>query len=181
MAMRVGLLASGWVAAVSLAAVPATAQDKTVGEVIEGARAPLRDLRIEDKEIPQALQLAASAPYSSDGTRTCAEIAAAVEAITQAIGPDADTPSAETGQGAAAGAAGARAAVGALIPGYGLVRVITGATKHEQRVQAAVYGGAVRRAYLKGLGQARGCKAPAAPAASARAAHLVLPAAEAAE
>lgn len=179
--MREVLLVSGWVLAAGLAAAPLAAQEKVVDEVIEGAKAPLRDLRIEDKEIPPVLQLAASAPYSSDGTGTCAEIAAAVEAIGEAMGPDVDTPEAKGGEGTAVAAAGARAAVGSLIPGYGLVRVITGANKQEQRVQAAIYGGAVRRAYLKGLGAARGCRNAAAPTAAARAAHMVLPAAEAEE
>jgi hypothetical protein len=181
MAMRIGLLACGWVSAASIAASPLAAQDKVVGDVIEGAKAPLRDLRIEDKEIPEVLLLAASAPYSNDGTGTCAEIASAIAAITEAMGPDADTPHAEAGEGAAAGAAGARAAMGTLIPGYGLVRVLTGATKHEQRVQAAIYGGAVRRAYLKGLGAARRCPRAAAPTMAAREAHLTLPPAEAAD
>ncbi len=172
--MRIGLLAFGWFLAVSLAGAPLAAQDNTVDEVVDGARAPLRDLRIEDPEIPQVLLLAASAPYSSEGTATCAQIAAGVEAITAAMGPDADTPHAENGQGTAVATAGARAAMGTLIPGYGLVRVLSGASKKEKEVQAAIYGGAVRRAYLKGLGAARGCRIAAAPTAAARQARMVL-------
>lgn len=176
--MRVGLLVSGWISMVSLAGAPLAAQDNTVEQVVEGAKAPLRDLRIEDPEIPAVLLLAASAPYSSEGTATCAQIAAGVEAITAAMGPDADTPHAESGEGTAVATAGARAAMGTLIPGYGLVRVLSGASKKEKQVQAAIYGGAVRRAYLKGLGAARGCRNAAAPTTAARQAHMVLPAAE---
>lgn len=179
--MRVGLVVSGWITAVSLAGAPLAAQDNTVEQVVEGAKAPLRDLRIEDPEIPPVLLLAASAPYSSEGTGSCAQIAAGVEAITAAMGPDADTPQAENGQGTAVATAGARAAMGTFIPGYGLVRVLSGASKKEKEVQAAIYGGAVRRAYLKGLGAARGCRGAAAPTAAARQAHMVLPASESAD
>jgi len=172
--MRIGLVVSGLTLAVLLSAAPLAAQN-TEQDVVQGAKAPLRDLRIEDEKIPRVLLLASSAPYSSDGTKTCAEIAATVDEITRAMGPDADTASARKGEGAAAAAAGTRAAMGALIPGYGLLRVVTGADKQQKRVQAAIFGGAVRRAYLKGLGAARGCKPPAAPTAAARAAHLELP------
>jgi len=172
--MRIGLVLSGWTLAASLLAAPLAAQD-TSQDVVEGAKAPLRDLRIQDEKIPRVLLLAASAPYSSDGTKSCAQIAAAVDEITQAMGPDADTPSAKKGEGAAVAAAGSRAVTGTLIPGFGLLRVVTGADKQQRRVQAAIYGGAVRRGYLKGLGAARGCKPSAAPTAAARAAHLELP------
>ena len=64
-------------------------------------------------------------------------------------------------------AVAARTAVNTLIPGLGIVRVITGADKQQRRVEAAVYAGSTRRAYLKGIGLARGCKAPAAPTAAA--------------
>jgi hypothetical protein len=155
--------------------LPAQAQvrDQSVGEAVQ---TPLRDLRIKDQKIPPVLQLAASAPYSLDGTRSCATIAAAVRDLDGALGADADTPSAKRGEGAAVAAAGSRALVGTLIPGFGLVRMVTGADKAQRRVEAAVYAGAIRRAYLKGLGQARGCKPPSAPNAQARAAKPQLPA-----
>ncbi|HEY3696315.1 MAG TPA: hypothetical protein VGL30_11760, partial [Phenylobacterium sp.] len=34
---------------------------------------------------------------------------------------------------------------------------------HDHLVQSAIVAGAVRRAYLKGLGEARGCEPPATP------------------
>jgi hypothetical protein len=43
------------------------------------------------------------------------------------------------------------------------VRKLSGAERHDRFVQAAINGGAVRRAYLKGLGEAHGCQPPAAP------------------
>jgi hypothetical protein len=43
------------------------------------------------------------------------------------------------------------------------VRKLSGAERYERKVAAAIAAGSVRRAYLKGLGQAAGCAAPAAP------------------
>jgi hypothetical protein len=43
------------------------------------------------------------------------------------------------------------------------VRKLTGAERHDHLVQDAITAGAVRRAYLKGLGEAKGCNPPATP------------------
>jgi hypothetical protein len=51
-----------------------------------------------------------------------------------------------------------------LLPFRSWIRRLTGANKHAKAVIAAISAGAVRRAYLKGLGQAQGCGHPAAPA-----------------
>jgi hypothetical protein len=50
-----------------------------------------------------------------------------------------------------------------LIPMRGWVRKLTGAEKHDRLVQSAAAAGAIRRGYLKGLGEARGCDPPATP------------------
>lgn len=50
-----------------------------------------------------------------------------------------------------------------MIPFRGWVRKLTGAERYSRKVSAAIAAGAIRRAYLKGLGQAAGCEAPAAP------------------
>jgi hypothetical protein len=49
------------------------------------------------------------------------------------------------------------------IPFRGWVRKLSGAEKHERLVRDAITAGAVRRAYLKGLGEAKGCMPPATP------------------
>jgi hypothetical protein len=49
------------------------------------------------------------------------------------------------------------------IPYRGCVRRLSGAERHDRLVQAAIEAGAVRRGYLKGLGEARGCDPPATP------------------
>lgn len=142
------------------------------------ATQPLRDVRLREEKIPAVLQRAASAPYSAAGTASCATIAAQIRDLSGALGADVDTPAKQRGEGSAIAAAGARTVVGTLIPGLGLVRVITGADKAQRRAEAAVYAGAVRRGYLKGLGLAKRCRAPAAPTAAALAARPELLAAE---
>ena len=141
------------------------AQDRdSLGHVITQ---PLRDTRIEKTKIPPVLQLAASAPYSSAHTQTCATIAAEVRRLDGALGADVDVPGKAKGEGSEIAAVAARTAVSTLIPGLGLVRVITGADKEQRRAEAAVYAGQTRRAFLKGLGYARKCQAPAAPTRAA--------------
>lgn len=147
-------------------------QDDSVGKAVTQ---PLRDVRIADKKIPPVLQLAASAPYSSVNTRSCAAIAGEVRRLNAALGTDVDAPGQPKGEGSALAAVAARAAVNTLIPGLGIVRVITGADKQQRRVEAAVYAGSTRRAYLKGIGLARGCPAPAAPTRAAVADRPELP------
>ena len=155
-----------------VAAQAAGPQDDSVGKAVTQ---PLRDVRIADKKIPPILQLAASAPYSSQNTRSCAAIAGEVRRLNAALGTDVDVPGQPKGEGSALAAVAARTAVNTLIPGLGIVRVITGADKQQRRVEAAVYAGSTRRPYLKGIGLARGCKVPAAPTAAAVADRPELP------
>lgn len=157
----------------------ATAQmAQSKDDIDRAATQPLRDTRIKDDKIPTILQLAASAPYSSVNTRNCASLASEIAKLNDALGADADAPAKEKGEGAAVAAAGARAVVNTLIPGLGLVRVITGADKAQRRVEAAVYAGSIRRGYLKGLGLSKGCRPPAAPSAASVADRPELPPAE---
>jgi len=170
------LLATPLIATTLAVAAPAAQQnDDSVGRA---ATQPLRDARIKQDKIPDILLLAVSAPYSSANTRNCASIASEVGKLTAALGPDADAPAKERGESSAIAAAAARGVVSSFIPGLGLVRVITGADRAQRRAEAAVYAGAVRRGYLKGLGLARGCRVPAAPLAAAVADRPELPAAE---
>jgi hypothetical protein len=56
-----------------------------------------------------------------------------------------------------------RSAAQNVIPYRGWVRKLTGAERYSREVAAAIAAGTVRRAYLKGIAQAGGCTAPAAP------------------
>ncbi len=153
-------------------AAPAQQQDTSVRRA---ATQPLRDTRLQKEKIPESLLLAASAPYSAEGTRTCAQIADQIATLTAALGDDVDVEGKKKGEGAYVASAATKAAVNTLIPGLGLVRVITGADKAQRRAEAAAYAGSVRRAYLKGLGLSKGCRAPAAPTAAAVADRMELP------
>jgi hypothetical protein len=159
--MKIDLLA-----AALLAATSGGQQDQD--SVGRAATQPLRDTRIRDDRIPEVLQLAASAPYSTRGMTGCRAIAAEVERLDAALGADADTPTTSPDRGAEIAAAATRAAVGSLIPGLGLLRVATGADRQQARVESAFQAGTVRRSFLKGIGHQRGCAPPAAPTREAR-------------
>jgi hypothetical protein len=53
-----------------------------------------------------------------------------------------------------------------VVPFRSWVRKLSGAERYSRDVSAAIAAGIVRRSYLKGVGQVRGCEAPAAPAAA---------------
>jgi len=165
------LLATIFFAATTAAA---NAQQASPG-IKREATQPLRDTRIEREKIPETLLLAISAPYSLENTRSCAQITEEVRKLTLALGDDVDVPGKAKGEGAYIAAAATRAAVNTLIPGLGLVRVITGADKAQRRAEAAAHAGTVRRAFLKGLGLTKGCRVPAAPTADALADKPELP------
>ena len=160
--MRRTIITAGLIA---LTLTPTTVQAGAQQEdgVGKAVMQPLRDTRIAEKKIPDILQLAASAPYSSVNTRTCAAIMGEVRRLDDALGRDVDAPGVRKSERAELAAVAAWTAVNTLIPGLGIVRVITGADKQQRRVEAAVYAGSVRRGYLKGIGLARGCAVPAAP------------------
>ena len=137
-------------------------------EGIKGvAKAPLRDLNVLRTKIPEVLLQALADPYERPQTKTCAELITLLRPLNDALGADLDTPSKDeddlldkgrnTALGLAAGAASD------VIPFRGWVRKLTGAEQHDRVVQAAIVAGAVRRSYLKGLGEAKGCLPPATP------------------
>jgi hypothetical protein len=104
-------------------------------------------------------------PYDTKGLRKCRQIIAAVAELDAVLGPDLDrTEVDEKGRKrrqAASSIAGGL--VSSLIPFRFLVREISGAGKAERAYREAVYAGVVRRAFLKGIGQQRRCRAPGRP------------------
>jgi hypothetical protein len=138
-------------------------------ENIEGAvTAPLRDFNMLRTKIPQVLLEAMADPYyRPPGKFTCDDIAAQLKPLNDALGPDLDEPpgpktgmvekAPDTAYGLVAGA------TSGAVPFHSWIRKLTGAERHDKYVQQAITAGAVRRAYLKGLGEAKTCPPPATP------------------
>jgi hypothetical protein len=147
--------------------------------VTDAAATPLSDLNVVRGSIPPVLLEAQKGPYKSPADAGCTALGAEVTQLEVVLGADLDVPPSaarpsliERGGGAVGDAAvGAiRGAAEGVIPFRSWVRKLSGAERYSREVAAAIAAGTVRRAYLKGLGQARGCAAPAAPAAPASAA-----------
>lgn len=157
------------VAALGLAALaaPAAAQnqpgmrDRSPG-VRDIAATPIQDLNLARDEIPAVLQRAAIATYAADDLDGCGAIGAAIAELDATLGPDFDV-SAEQRDQISVGRM-AKSAIGSLMPFRSIVREITGAADHQRQFEEAIFAGAVRRGFLKGLGQQRGCAYPARPA-----------------
>ena len=144
--------------------VQTSAQANT--ENIQGAvAAPLRDLNVLRTKIPEVLLQALADPYARPARPvTCARLVVLIKPLDEALGPDIDIPSTDDGDRGRNAAFGLVAGVASdVIPLRGWVRRLTGAERHDNLVHSAILAGAVRRAYLKGLGEARGCKPPATP------------------
>lgn len=150
----------------------ASAMDQTRDGLADAALSPLEDLNLKRDAIPEPIKELKSA-YLDARQMSCAEIAASVLILDEHLGADWDTPDdAEIDETRAQWAADKTAdatldAVSSeargLIPFRGLVREATGAEAHARRVRTAFRKASERRAFLKGVGQARGCLPPAAP------------------
>ena len=145
------------------------AAESAVGQAVT---TPLSDLNLVQASIPAVLREANKSPYASPADTSCEHLAQQVQALDEVLGTDLDAPptpgnpglvergSKEVGN-AAAGAL--KSAAEGIVPFRGWVRKLSGAERYSKEVAAAIAAGTVRRAYLKGLGDARGCAAPAAP------------------
>jgi hypothetical protein len=131
------------------------------------AKAPLRDLNVLRTKIPEVLLQALADPYERPNTGKCAELIALLKPLNDALGADLDVPSVDEDDLLDKGKSGAlglmAGAASDVIPFRGWVRKLTGAERHDHLVQAASVAGAVRRRYLKGLGDAKGCNPHATP------------------
>ena len=131
------------------------------------AQTPLRNANLVKQRIPPILTAAMANPYAHPRRVSCRAITADVAALTSALGPDFDAGVAGDRPGLAPSAV--RVAANTFIPFQGLLRYVSGAEAHDRQVVRAIIAGSARRSYLKGLGEARGCTAPAAPAKPTRA------------
>jgi hypothetical protein len=142
------------------------------GSVTGAASAPMRDLNMLRSKIPPVLLEALEDPYARPKPATCPELIALIRPLNEALGADIDEPASADGRDlidkgrdvAGDTALGLMASAAQdLIPLRGWVRRLSGAERHDRLVRAAITAGGIRRGYLKGLGEARGCSPPATP------------------
>ena len=136
---------------------PVTEREVTPIDVIT---TPVNDLNLRRGEIPALLLTAQEKPYDLKDLKRCATLAAAVGELDAVLGDDIDLPGDDNRDGPNAGRL-AVWAVGSFIPFRGAIREISGANAHQRRMQEAIRAGFARRAFLKGVGEARGCRYPA--------------------
>lgn len=129
---------------------------------VDVAATPMSDLNLRKSEIPALLITAQEKPYDMTGLSRCSQIAAAVGELDAMLGDDLDMP--RTARNWPSAGRLAQWAVGSFIPFRGAIRELSGANLQERRIQAAVQAGLARRAFLKGSGQAKGCRYPASAA-----------------
>lgn len=150
------------------ARTPAAAENRFA----QAATAPLNDLNVVRAEIPAVLAAAQKAPYEPPSERSCAVLTTEVMALDAVLGADLDLPATPNNAGlvergsSAVGNVAAdalRSAAEGLIPFRSWVRKLSGAERYSKEVAAAIAAGTVRRSFLKGMGLAIGCQAPAAP------------------
>jgi len=123
------------------------------------AARPLGDLNVMQPAIATALRKAAEAPYAP-ASPSCDMIVFEISQLDSALGPDFDTrPLSPTSKGRTLPTVSQLEgeAAGNFIPYEGALRFITGADKRDRKTAEMVLAGAVRRAFLKGTGEARGC------------------------
>lgn len=147
---------------------PAMASKTVIEDTEDYLLRPVRDTNLRKSQVVVVLRAAVENPYDATGLDNCRRIAAAVAELDLALGPDLDSPRIRKGENGfqtagRIGLATAKEFIGGIVPVRSIVREVSGARASDARYREALYAGSVRRAFLKGLGFARLCKAPAAP------------------
>ncbi|MEZ5999007.1 MAG: hypothetical protein R3B98_09965 [Hyphomonas sp.] len=147
-----------------------TAYTQTKDGFTDAALSPLEDLNLRKEPIPSLLKNIKS-PYDLPEDLTCLDIQRLLAQLDGVLGPDWDTADPDerlrTEKLADAASESALNAVASeargMIPFRSLVRKATGADTYQKKYNQAFKMGAQRRAYLKGIGLAKGCPYPARP------------------
>lgn len=130
---------------------------------------PLVDFNIVREEVPAHLKAIGGQPYQREAGLDCATISAEIDLLDEILGPDIDVEVSAADQRAnrrreIAGAL-LRSLTTSWIPARAVVRNLSGAESRERRMKEAILGGALRRAYLKGVSDQMGCATVAQPPA----------------
>lgn len=129
-------------------------------DAVEVATTPITDLNLNSSDIPETLLSAQADPYAR--LNSCSTIMLEVSQLDSVLGEDYDTADWKERKFHAGRVA--QSVLGSFIPFRGVIREVSGANDHERKLRDAISAGYMRRAYLKGLGEATGCHYPASPA-----------------
>ena len=151
---------------VGLPAAAQTAVDPDNVRATDVMLSPLSDVNMRKKPLPPVLVAALADPYDLKGLKSCAGFTTAINGLDAALGDDIDVAYDKTDQERMGNGAGviAKSLIGSFIPFRGVLREVSGANAQQRAWDRALYAGSVRRAFLKGMGQSKGCAYPAAPA-----------------
>ena len=147
---------------------PKSAQERIGTAVVS----PLSDFNLVQTEIPAVLTVAVNNPYQIPADSSCSGLTEQIQLLDMALGPDLDaltdgktkTDLEKGGDFAENEAVGSvERTISGAIPFRSWIRKLSGAEKRSKELSTAVAAGVVWRAFLKGMGQERGCAAPAAP------------------
>ena len=136
---------------------------------------PLSDLNVRKKDVPVVLEAAMAKPYDLGGIKSCKGLTTSIMDLDVALGDDIDVATGEkSDEEKVANSAGAiaKSVIGSFIPFRGVIREVSGANAQDRLWNKALYAGTARRAFLKGIGEQRGCAWPARSATPAVLARL---------
>lgn len=134
--------------------------DRNTVETTLPTRAP--EVVVDRRNIPDVLLRAMDSAYALPNPLDCANIGAEVAELTVVLGEDIDSRSGKPGKENMALKALVSGVQG-LIPYFSWIRRLSGVDRRERMALAAIAAGSIRRGYLKGLGEAKGCPPPATP------------------
>jgi hypothetical protein len=147
------------------------ASGKMPQRVEETLITPFSDLNLVRTEIPLVLHEARKQPYALPTDHSCAGLVLQVQALDGALRTDLDVVTVDEQGNIEKGVdllgdvtlSALRGTFEGLIPFRSWVRRLSGADRYSKEVAESIAAGSIRRAYLKGMGQAKDCKPPAAP------------------
>jgi len=164
--MRVASLVALSALTLPAPALAQTAADPANVKAEDVVMSPLSDVNLHKKDVPAVLEAALANPYDLTGITSCAGYVTAIESLDAALGDDIDVARSKTDDEKMGNSAGAiaKSLIGSFIPFRGVIRELSGANAQQKAWERALYAGSVRRAFLKGMGQSKGCAYPASPA-----------------
>lgn len=139
---------------------------KQIGDAVT---APLSDLNLIQTVIPIPLRNAQKNPYAVPENTSCDSLTKEINALDEVLGADLDIPVTPKNEGllernvVTESVSAIRRTTESVVPFRNWVRKLSGAERKSNAVKSAITAGSIRRAYLKGLGQAHKCQPPAAP------------------